>query len=736
MDLALTSMSPAVLDPAYALTLEPIYALACALWDGWAPRQWILRSWTASFNRYVDGSVSWMTVADPISAAAASCARIGWSSPRPGVLRTHEGVVLSLDNVCPKTVLKLGQYAVEDWLLCEMVRKRDYLRGFGPAAVPWIYPLARLVKKRPTPGWTQRHQAMLRTVVADGLWPAARLHDAGLIPTNECAVCGAEGTSHHRAWCCSGRDTFRAEYVLPEGYLPAAKAQPSNPLWTHAFVVDPTRTIPPPIDVEPEWTVIPRNHRRRFRGSAFGDGSAVMPFGPRSCRAGYSVVQIDFLIDQYVLTACALGPLPGPYQSSPAAELYALLVYLQHLDDEPDAMFYSDCDWVVKSFALGEAGTTGATHVHADLWRRVWTLHARRHNAVLVLKVRGHASQSSGDFCEYLADGNSFADAGAKEGRLKHPSDIVAEVVASGAFEVVTTTAKFLARVMVASADASDDVPPHDMNPRLTSDSNRRRTAPIRHAPVSEGCRVRCGWCMRIATNVAALNRSSCIAASRHAIWKASGLSICLRCGAYSEKRSVLLSSPCTGVLSARGGYNVKRVFDTHLHPKHDVPVGPPIFWQRGPVGKIQDGGLDLDCGSLSREPSTPAVDRYADLHTILARVGARRGSHSGVYGRSSADADRFAIAVRPPEAFCEQLPEDPFAPSAFESQPDDPFGHGFLLDSPADFATGAIGDPGPRVDGSTRLEAVRSRIRARVHAAEVSTVPSRRRYSYKQPPR
>ena len=112
MDLALTFISPVFLDPAYALTLAPIYAIASALWDGWTPRQWSLRSWATSFNRYVDGNVSWMTVADPSFAAAAFCARIGWSSPSPGVLRTQEGVLLSLDEVCPKTVLKLGQYAV------------------------------------------------------------------------------------------------------------------------------------------------------------------------------------------------------------------------------------------------------------------------------------------------------------------------------------------------------------------------------------------------------------------------------------------------------------------------------------------------------------------------------------------------------------------------------------------------------------------------------------------------
>lgn len=326
-----------------------------------------------------------------------------------------------------------------------MVRRRPELRGFGPAAVPWTCPLALLINKKHTPGWTSRHQAMLRTIAAGGLWPAARLHAAGILPSNQCAVCGDAGTVHHRGWCCAGREAFWSDCELPDGVLELAASQPTFPLWTQALVNDPTRPFPQPITIEPEWTVIPSGNRKRFRGSAFGDGSAVAPFGPKSCQAGYAVVQIVYAHDSYVLSACLLGPLRGPLQSVPAAELYSLLIYLQNLDDEHDAIFYSDCTLVVASYLLGEAGTTGAAHVHANLWSRVWMLHRRRRNPVRVEKVKAHVSRrTSDDTPDFLADTNSFAEVGAKEGRFKHPSNDVAEKDAMRTFELVTFTAIFL----------------------------------------------------------------------------------------------------------------------------------------------------------------------------------------------------------------------------------------------------------------------------------------------------
>ena len=57
--------------------------------------------------------------------------------------------------------------------------------------------------------------------------------------------------------------------------------------------------------------------------------------------------------------------------------------------------------------------------------------HDERNNPARVVKVKAHAGNStSGDFSAFLADGNSFADAGAKEGRSLHPLDPEAEVFA------------------------------------------------------------------------------------------------------------------------------------------------------------------------------------------------------------------------------------------------------------------------------------------------------------------
>ena len=48
-----------------------------------------------------------------------------------------------------------------------------------------------------------------------------------------------------------------------------------------------------------------------------------------------------------------------------------------------------------------------------------------------------------GTFSAFLADGNSFADAGAKKGGNLHASDPEAELLALRAWDLVRTAAKF-----------------------------------------------------------------------------------------------------------------------------------------------------------------------------------------------------------------------------------------------------------------------------------------------------
>ena len=87
LDMAITRGNHWTLDVGYFLSAAPIRDLAAALWESWVPRAWILRSWIPAFREAFLPTFHWNQVTDPIAAAAASCARIGWSADSPGVLR-------------------------------------------------------------------------------------------------------------------------------------------------------------------------------------------------------------------------------------------------------------------------------------------------------------------------------------------------------------------------------------------------------------------------------------------------------------------------------------------------------------------------------------------------------------------------------------------------------------------------------------------------------------------------
>ena len=294
----------------------------------------------------------------------------------------------------------------------------------------------RLVDTKPSQSWTPLHQSMLRCCVAGGQWPAERLHGAGLIENPECFLCGRKGTSFHRGYQCPGGHEFRYNYGLIDGTIAAAKQTEDNQLWTRAVVPDSMHRLPPPSFDGPEWSVKPQDGSLQFTGHGFGDGSGVSPFGPKSTRCGYSVVQVEMKRGAYQLRCCLLGPLPGPIQATPASEATALLHYLMNAIDKAGMVFFSDCQWVVDSHESGPTSCTGAAHVHADIWRKVHALNDGRKYQIRVEKVNAHATESdlAQGYPRWYKEGNAYADAGAKVGRTKHPRNQIEEKHIAKAF--------------------------------------------------------------------------------------------------------------------------------------------------------------------------------------------------------------------------------------------------------------------------------------------------------------
>ena len=58
-------------------------------------------------------------------------------------------------------------------------------------------------------------------------------------------------------------------------------------------------------------------------------------------------------------------------------------------------------------------------------------------------------------------------------------------------------------------------------------------------------------------------------------------MTICTLCGAFADKQTVLLTNGCRGSVNKRGKSNLKRVFDDHLHPVHNLAVPTATFWRK-----------------------------------------------------------------------------------------------------------------------------------------------------------
>jgi len=92
------------------------------------------------------------------------------------------------------------------------------------------------------------------------------------------------------------------------------------------------------------------NGQKGFTKSALGERSGAMPYGNRSNRYGFAVKQVSYANKSFALGACLMGPLPGPIQSTPAAEATALMYYIMIAKDHTNLFFFSECQWVVDCF--------------------------------------------------------------------------------------------------------------------------------------------------------------------------------------------------------------------------------------------------------------------------------------------------------------------------------------------------------------------------------------------------
>ena len=601
VDLALAGRHLRSVDPAYHMMTGPILALSSALWEDWVPRGWVLRTWTGAWSRLAEAKAPWKLVEGPLSAALASAARLGWDAPSVGILVSRTGIRLDLLADCPATVHEVAMRDAEDYLLDKDLDRQTHLKELGGR--PWLAPLRALLNARPTPSWTPQHQGTLRAIAANGLWTQDRLQEIGLVEDPSCQACGAGAGLWHRAWDCPAQAGFLAGYGLPDSVRAFARSARHLPLWTHALLPDPRDSLPLPVmTFEPTWDLRPE--AGCFDGPAWGDGSAMKGQDARMTRAGWAVVQVERRGVLIHLTACLSGPLPGPVQSSPAAEAFGLWAYLKHCG-LPPYQYHTDCQWVVNSWRSGSAACTGAQHVHADLWRKIWLAidDLGGPAAVQVTKVKAHSSRAAvleGRVSAVDKAANDFADAAAKTSTARHPQAPLAEARCARTWHCVTMVAKYLARVHWRAAEAGHDTTSRSGRLRPTRDMLRfmRACRPSDHRLFLKLGRWRCAHCWRSALTHAAIRALPCRTQRRHRVHTTGSLFFCWRCGAYSRKKARLLLIPCRG-RPPRGshGARVLGALAMGCCPISGEPIDRPFPAQGLVVDQLLPGALDWESG-------------------------------------------------------------------------------------------------------------------------------------------
>ena len=139
-------------------------------------------------------------------------------------------------------------------------------------------------------------------------------------------------------------------------------------------------------------------------GLIYADGSCLKHWSrPQAARAGWGFV----ILENFWAVGGYYGAVPGPVQSSPRAELWAVIQVL--LVAVPPFCIHTDHLEVILGLARGRAWAHCPRRSNRDLWVQLWAKlddHGGLSSDVRIVHVRGH--QSGNDQHRH---GNDWADA-------------------------------------------------------------------------------------------------------------------------------------------------------------------------------------------------------------------------------------------------------------------------------------------------------------------------------------
>ena len=407
---------------------DPTYAACGAPYRFWArqafkgleeTRLTMQQAWVRQVPKLGAASRPWQHVAGPAGAITMVMQKLKWTASSAFHVRTADGWNLDLRVVPPHTVEKLVKKSVEETLWREWANAPS---GKAEAFTReekgyWMAEPRRLCRGAGR-DWSALDAACLGSILSGSQWPQARLFAAGFVDTATCQGCSGWhlGTVAHRSWTCKLLTEERAQGIsreIVQEALAALSLDPNHPLWTRGLMAKSMLpTLTPISEDSARWF---RNTTEgTFTGHTYTDGSMrARWWWPESERAGWGVASTD---GDRILRAGAYGPLPGPDQCVPRAELYAICEALR-LAVLPIHL-HTDHLAIVTGIESGEAKTTAAEHPNADLWKAFWRSIADHGGMSHQLTVQWCPGHDDGDGRDAI--GNRWADILAKKGGAVH----------------------------------------------------------------------------------------------------------------------------------------------------------------------------------------------------------------------------------------------------------------------------------------------------------------------------
>ncbi len=525
----------------------------------------------------------WDRVRGPIGAAHLSLERLGWSFDGPFRLTDDLGVTRNIMDHSPRMWNDLLREAVqrshERGIAAKWARRCPRFGG-RRICIDHIRPYlgsarcrARRSKLDPLGAGTAA------SVVAGAVWPNARAHRADNRVDAKCQLCGAaQDTIFHRLWWCSATEQERKAIVGGALIREARSADPHDPFYTTGVMAHPADWWPRPPDL-PQVVVErfdggPLDGVIDLEGDMYIDGSCSRHAIPELQRASWAfVVRAEDGGDCAIVSSPLWRGLP---QTPQAAEFAAYASAVQFIGGP--TRIYGDCSNVLNQANGGFMKAMAPNRKYSGVVRDTLKYPERLRNVQALCKVKAHVdiSKITDETERRHASGNSAADEAAKAARGRHPRPAPAEEKQlehdiESAIRIIKLAAEAMkkwpqqqrrfrprGKPKVAAASVSRRGPPHDWQYvedawRCSQCAKRVDGAGAKPDPFLSACERQ----RRRGTQASAVHRGHAMA---HAHGAGLPISFCVRCGAWTSRRSYRLAKECVGRPTPSGKQALQRI--------------------------------------------------------------------------------------------------------------------------------------------------------------------------------